>query len=268
MKNPSDFLQFSLDIAKEAGKIQMSYFGNISSIKKKSTNIDLLTNADIESENLIISKIKKAYPSHSIISEESKQINRGSEYTWIIDPLDGTTNFTHNLPIFAVSIGLIKNMNQAITGVVYNPVADKYFFAEKDRGAFLNNQKIHATSTPKLSESLLATGFPYLHDQKYDLSFDLFKDFYDKTRGLRRLGSAALDLCFVAMGRFDGFYEFNLYPWDICAGALIAYEAGALVTDWDGKKMPHDGSRILCANKNIHSEMIAVLKKKKYSIFY
>ena len=246
----------------------MSYFGNISSIKKKSTNIDLLTNADIESEKFIISEIKKTYPTHSIISEESNKINNDSKYTWIIDPLDGTTNFVHNLPIFAVSIALLKRDSDIQCGVVFNPAANKCFYAEKDKGAFLNNKNISTTSTSKLDESLLATGFPYLHDDKYDLSFDLFKDFYDRTRGLRRLGSAALDLCFVAMGRFDGFYEFNLHPWDICAGALIADEAGALVTDWNGGKMPHNGSRVLCANKNIHREMVAILSQKRYSIFY
>ena len=226
MKNQSEFLSFSLDLAKKTGELQLSYFGNISSLDRKSTNIDLVTNADIESENLIISKIKKAYPKHSIVSEEADSIINNSEYTWIIDPLDGTTNFTHNLPIFAVSIALKKG-NEMLSGVVFNPAADKCFYAEKDKGAFLNDKKISPTSTSKLSDCLLATGFPYLHDKKYDISFDLFKDFYDRTRGLRRLGSAALDLCFVAMGRFDGFYEFNLHPWDICAGALIAYEAGA-----------------------------------------
>ena len=267
MKNKSEFLSFALDLAKKAGEIHLSFFGNISSLKKKSTSIDLLTNADIESEKFIISEIKKNYPTHSILSEESHKINNDSEYTWIIDPLDGTTNFAHNLPIFAVSIALKKN-NDILCGVVFNPAADKCFYAEKDKGAFLNNKKISPTSTSKLGDCLLATGFPYLHDDRYNLSFDLFKEFYDRTRGLRRLGAAALDLCFVAMGRFDGFYEFNLHPWDIAAGALIAHEAGALVTDWNGEKMPHDGSRVLCANKSIHGEMIDVLNQKKYSIFY
>ena len=246
----------------------MSYFGNISSIKKKSTNIDLLTNADTESENLIISKIKKKYPSHSIISEERKKINRDSEYTWIIDPLDGTTNFAHNLPIFAVSIGLIRNMKQVISGVVYNPAADKCFYAEYQKGAYLNGSIISPSNTMLLSDSLLATGFPYLHDTKYDLSFEIFKDFYDTTHGIRRLGAAALDLCFVAMGRFDGFYEYNLNSWDICAGSLIAHEAGCKVTDWNGNRCPHNGERILCSNKKIHREMMSILMKEKYKVFY
>ena len=140
MKDQSEFLSFSLDLAKKTGELQLSYFGNISSLDRKSTNIDLVTNADIESENLIISRIKKAYPEHSIISEETDSIINNSEYTWIIDPLDGTTNFTHNLPIFAVSIALKKG-NEMLSGVVFNPAADKCFYAEKDKGAFLNDKK-------------------------------------------------------------------------------------------------------------------------------
>ena len=267
MNSKSEFLSFALDLARKAGKIQLSYFGNLSSLKKKSTSIDLLTNADIESEKLIISEIQKKYPTHSILSEESNQIKKDSEYQWIIDPLDGTTNFVHNLPIFAVSIAL-KVKNQILCGVVYNPAADRCFYAEKNKGAFLNNNKIFSSKNKTLSDSLLVTGFPYLHDEKYHLSFNIFKEFYDQTRGVRRLGAAALDLCFVAMGRFDGFYEFNLNPWDICAGALIAHEAGALVTDWNGDMLTHDGNRILCANRNIHPLMIDILNSDKYSIFY
>ena len=216
----------------------MSYFGNISSLEKKSTNIDLVTNADVESENYIIKSIQKQFPTHSIISEENGSISKKKEYTWVIDPLDGTTNFAHNLPIFSVSIGLIKN-KEIICGVVYNPAADKCFYAEKKKGAYLNDKKIYVSSSTTLSDSLLVTGFPYLHDSKYDLSFELFKDFYDRTRGMRRLGAASLDLCFVGMGRFDGYYEFSLKPWDICAGALILEEAGGVVTDWNNAEYPN-----------------------------
>ena len=218
MNHQSEYLKFTLNLAKEAGKIQLSYFGNISSVDTKSTNVDLVTNADIESEKLIISEIKKKYPQHSILSEEADSITNNSQYTWIIDPLDGTTNFAHNLPIFAVSIAL-KKANETICGVVFNPAANKCFYAERNKGAFLDEKKIRPRSTSNLSNCLIVTCFPYLHDIKYDLSFVLFKEFYDRTRGLRRLGAAALDLCFVAMGRFDAFYEFNLQPWDICAGA-------------------------------------------------
>ena len=246
----------------------MKYFGNITSTKKKSTNIDLVTKADIESEEYIINQINKEYPNHSILAEESGSITNENEYLWVIDPLDGTTNFSHNLPIFAVSIGLVKKNKGTICGVVYNPAADKCFYAEYKKGAFLNNTPIKCTSSKTLSDSLLSTGFPYLRDNRYDLSFEIFKEFYDKTRGLRRLGAAALDLCFVAMGRFDGFYEYELKVWDICAGSLIATEAGARVTDWDNSEMPSDGSRILATNGLIHNEMIEILTKRKYNIYF
>lgn len=266
MTDFTEFLHFAIDTAKAAGKIQMPYFGNISSVEKKSNNIDLLTNADTESEKYIISKIKSNFPSHSIISEESNNHIKESDYTWVVDPLDGTTNFAHNLPIFAVSIAL-KKKNKIICGVVHNPAVDKCFYAEEKKGAFLNDIKISPSNTDTLSESLLATGFPYEHDEKYDTSFKIFKDFYDRTRGLRRLGAAALDLCFVAMGRFDGFYEYNLNSWDICAGTLIAYESGCKLSNWNGDSLPHDGSKILCTNGRIHNQMIDILNQDKYKIF-
>jgi len=268
LKNPSSFLKFAINIAKEAGAIQMKYFGHISNIEKKSTNIDLLTNADKESEAFIIKEIQKKYPEHSILSEECGSLDTKSEYLWVIDPLDGTTNFSHNLPIFAVSIGLVHKGNKTLCGVVYNPAANKCFYAEYNKGAFLDGKRIKPTSSITLSDSLLVTGFPYLHDSKYDLSFEIFKDFYDRTRGLRRLGAAALDLCFVAMGRFDGYYEYGLESWDMCAGALIAEEAGGKVTDWDNSKLPHDGSRILATNALIHQEMVKILTEDKYKLFY
>jgi len=262
-----DFLEFAIKLAKNTGKIQMSYFGNISSIDNKSSKIDLLTEADKKSEDYILNEIKNKYPSHSILSEECGLINKNSKYKWIIDPLDGTTNFVHNLPIFAVSIGLQKN-DQTICAVVYNPAADKCFYAYDNQPAYLNNTIINVTNTKNINNCLLATGFPYLHDSRYDLSFEIFKEFYDITRGLRRLGAAALDLCFVAMGRFDGFYEYELNPWDTCAGALIVKQAGGIVTDWDNNKLDINNGRILASNKKIHDSMISILNKKKYKLFF
>ena len=246
----------------------MEYFGKITAFKKKSSNIDFVTKADIESEKYIINQITRKYPNHSILAEESGDTFNESEYLWVIDPLDGTTNFTHNLPIFSVSIGLVKKNIGTVCAVVFNPSADKCFYAEYKKGAFLNNAPIKCTSSKTLSDSLLSTGFPYLRDNRYDLSFEIFKEFYDKTRGIRRLGAAALDLCFVAMGRFDGFYEYELKAWDICAGSLIAIEAGAKVTDWDNSKLPIDGSRILATNGLIHDEMVNILDNKRFKIFY
>jgi len=193
--------------------------------------------------------------------------DKNSDFRWVIDPLDGTTNFVHNLPIFAVSIGL-QYKEKTILGVVYNPAADKMFYASNNNGAYLNEEIINISSSNTLSDSLIVTGFPYIHDKKWDVSFDIFKTIYSKTRGVRRLGAAALDLCFVAMGRFEGFYEFNLKPWDICAGSIIAKEAGAKVTDWNDKTLPFSGKRILATNGKIHNEMVNILTSKEVDIFY
>ena len=259
--NHPEMLEFAIETAKGAGNILMTHFGKISSFKRKSTDIDLLTIADTESESFILNQIKAAYPLHHIISEESVLIENNSEYRWVIDPLDGTTNFVHNLPIFAISMGLQYN-KETILGVVYNPAADKCFFAEKNGGAFLNGESIHISSTNTLSNSLLVTGFPYIHDDKWEIGFDLFRELYGKTQGIRRLGAAALDFCFVAMGRFEGFWEFGLQPWDVCAGALILKEAGGKVTDWDESPMPFSGKRVLATNGHIHREMLNTLGRE------
>ena len=267
MLSTSKVLDFITPISVQAGRILNKSFGKIQYIKDKSTAIDLCTNADIESERFIVDSILKEFPSHSIIAEEGHEKLTNSDYRWIIDPLDGTTNYVHNLPIFSVSIGL-QYKQETILGIVYNPAAEKLFYAIKNGGSFLNNEKIQVSSSNTLSESVLATGFPYNHDKYYDVSFSIFKDFYDKTQGLRRLGVASLDLCFVAMGRFDGFYEFNLKPWDICAGAIIAREAGANCCDWDNSPLPFSGCRVLCSNSLIHKEMTSVLNQDKYKFFY
>tara|TARA_B100000945_G_scaffold83742_1_gene64764 strand:- start:143 stop:943 length:801 start_codon:yes stop_codon:yes gene_type:complete len=266
MQDLSEHLNFTKEIAFDAGKILSKHFGNISSINKKSTSIDLVTNADIESEALIVNSIQKKFPNDSIMAEESDTKESSSDFKWIIDPLDGTTNFVHNLPIFAVSIGL-QYKNETVLGVVYNPAADKMFFASRKKGAYLNDETISVSSSNTLSNSLIVTGFPYLQDNKWDNSFIIFKEFYSKTQGVRRLGAAALDLCFVAMGRFEVFYEFNLKPWDICAGAIIAEESGAKVTDWDGSKYPSSGERIIASNGYVHDEALNVIRKNNFNFF-
>jgi len=253
------FLDFALETTKSAGNILLNHFGKISSFQKKSSDIDLLTKADTESEAFILDQIDTQYPNHHIIAEESPFKKGNSEYRWIIDPLDGTTNFVHNLPIFGVSIGLQYN-EETILGVVYNPAANKCFWAEKNGGAFLNGTPIKPTSTNTLSNSLLVTGFPYIHDARWEDSFELFKEFYRVSQGIRRLGAAALDFCFVAMGRFDGFWEYGLQPWDICAGAFILQEAGGNASNWDGSILPFSGERILATNGHIHKEMIKTIQ--------
>jgi myo-inositol-1(or 4)-monophosphatase len=265
----SEFEVFAINTATSAGEVLISYYGSIDHVDNKSTEIDLLTRADLESEKLIISAIKNTFPNHDIISEESDLELADSDFCWIIDPLDGTTNFVHSLPIFAVSIGLQYN-GETVVGVVYNPVYKQCFHASLKGKAFLNDKVIHTTSTNTLNESLLATGFPYIHDDKWSASFQLFQDFYSRTQGLRRLGAASLDFCFVAMGRFDGFYEFNLKPWDVCAGDLILREAGGKTSDWDGvSSMPFSGERLLASNSNLHESMSRVLMQDKYrKVFY
>ena len=259
--NHTDMLEFAKLTAKQAGSILIQHFGKISSIERKSTDIDLLTIADTDSEAYILDRIKTTYPQHHIIAEESNITEGNSDYRWVIDPLDGTTNFVHSLPIFAVSMGLQYN-EETILGVVYNPAADKCFWAEKNSGAFLNDKPIYITSTNTLSNSLLVTGFPYIHDDRYEKCFDLFKELYGRTQGIRRLGAAALDFCFVAMGRFEGFWEFGLQPWDVCAGALILEEAGGMVTDWDGSPMPFSGKRILATNGHVRTEMKKIMENE------
>lgn len=261
--NHAEFLDFTIATAKEAGAILMEHFGNISTVEKKSSNIDLLTIADTASEEFIINKIRTEFPGHQIIAEESHLTAGSSDYRWVIDPLDGTTNFVHTLPIFAVSIGL-QYKEETILGVVYNPAADKCFYAEKGKGAFLNGKLITVSSCTTLGDSLLVTGFPYIHDERWERGFEIFKTLYGKTRGIRRLGAAAMDFCFVAMGRFDGFWEFGLQPWDICAGALILEEAGGKTTDWDGSPLPFTGERVLATNKILHVDFERILSEKIY----
>ena len=211
---------FAIETAKSAGEVLMSYFGKLTDVDTKSTDIDLVTKADMDAEKIITQSIKKEFPQHNIIAEENDFHKIDSDFCWVIDPLDGTTNFVHTLPIFAVSIGL-QYKDETILGVVFNPAYNQCFHATLNGGAFLNNTPINTSSTDTLSKSLLVTGFPYIHDEKWRISFSLFEDFYSRNQGMRRLGAAALDFCFVAMGRFDGFYEFNLKPWDVCAGDLI-----------------------------------------------
>tara|TARA_B100000700_G_scaffold316012_1_gene404851 strand:- start:266 stop:1066 length:801 start_codon:yes stop_codon:yes gene_type:complete len=258
------FKDFAIETAKSSGEILMTYFNSKYAIKKKSS-VDLVTKADIESENNIIDSIKKNFPEHGIIAEESNLINHNSEFKWIIDPLDGTTNFVHSLPIFAISIAL-QYKNQTVLGVVYNPAYNKCFWAIKNHGAYENKTKISVSKTDNLIDSLLVTGFPYNHNKSWDKSFELFHEFYSKTQGIRRLGAASLDFCFVAMGRFEGFYEFNLKPWDVCAGDLICREAGGKTSDWAGNEMPFSGSNIIASNNFIHKKILEVINQKKYDI--
>jgi myo-inositol-1(or 4)-monophosphatase len=255
-------LDKTVEIAKEAGGIIKDGFGKKLSIEFKTDKANLLTNIDKAAEKVIIDFIKKEYPTHSIIAEESGKNINSSEYTWVIDPLDGTTNFAHSLPIFAVSIGLQKG-KETILGVIYDVMRDVIFFAERGAGTFANDMKISVSDNSNLDESVLVTGFSYDRKDEYRDAVKLFGSFLPKTRAVRRLGSAAMDFCFVASGVFDGFWEANLSPWDVCAGMLIVEEAGGQITDFHNKPITMYSNQYLATNGKVHDEMIKIMQDIK-----
>lgn len=248
-----------LEISQIAGEIVREGFGKNFQIEYKTNEKNLVTEIDKKSEKAILEYISKKYPNHAILSEESGEHKNDSEYLWIIDPLDGTTNFAHGLPIFSVSIGLMKK-NEIVAGVVYDVMQNIFYSAEKGSGAFANGNKITVSNNDNLELSVLVTGFPYNVADNPDYAFERFTTLTKKARAVRRLGSAALDLCYVAKGVFDGFWEVSLFPWDICAGKLLVLEAGGSVTDFNGKEISVFAKQILASNKKIHQQMIDGLK--------
>jgi myo-inositol-1(or 4)-monophosphatase len=248
-----------IQIAKEAGSVIREGFGKNFSVEFKTNELNLVTEIDKESEKLIINFIRKNFPKHSILAEESGKLNEGSEYVWVIDPLDGTTNFAHGLPIFSVSIGVQKN-NRTIAGTVYDVMRDIIYAAEINSGAFEGSEKIFISKEENLGRSLLVTGFPYNIRENPESALEKFTAFTLRARGIRRLGSAAIDFCYTAKGVFEGFWEVHLHPWDICAGKLILEEAGGKVTGFDGNPVDIFSKKILASNGLIHQQMIDVLK--------
>ena len=243
--------------AYNGAKVLEKYFGKLKKVGKKG-KIDLVTVADIESEKIIIETIKDKFCNHSILAEECGKDESDSIYKWVIDPLDGTTNFVHNLGIFSVSIAFQKNQ-ETLFGLVLNPETGELFTAIKGQGALLNDHTIKVSNTKKISESLLVTGFPYDNKDLFEILLSRFTRCLKESQGIRRLGSAALDLCFVACGRFDGFWEQNLKPWDTAAGVLIAKEAGAIITDFSNKAYDINQNEILATNGYIHKELLNLL---------
>ncbi len=256
-----DYLDLAIKAAKEAGRIHLKYFQTDIVIEKKSSSFDLLTIADIESEKAIVSVIKDNFSSHNILAEEAKYEKTDSEFTWIIDPLDGTNNFASRLPIFCVSIALAKK-GEILLGVVYDPTRDEMFFAQKDKGAFLNGKPIQVTKLDTLKQALLITGFYYDRGKEMRRTLDDIQKFFtNQILGLRRLGAAALDLCYIASGRASGFWEFILSPWDFAAGKLLIEEAGGKVTDKEGGDFDiYKPSFIVASNAKIHDQMLAILR--------
>jgi myo-inositol-1(or 4)-monophosphatase len=255
MKN--SFKTIAVDAALGSGLFIKKSVGKVLKLSYKGRD-NIVTDVDKKCESIIIRKILSAFPGDSVLSEECGRIRGASPYKWIIDPLDGTTNFAHAFPFFCVSIGL-EVRGRAILGVVYDPVRDELFLAEEGRGASLNGRKISVSGTKRLSESFLATGFSYGFRSK-DRNIRNFRNFLTRSLAIRRAGSAALDLCYVACGRFDGFWEMDLHPWDSAAGALIVREAGGRVTRFDGSPYSHYDKNILATNFSIHRSMISVLR--------
>ncbi len=231
---------------------------NVGDIETKSQN-SLVTYVDKTAEKKIVDFLSELIPEAGFIAEEGTSDKKGEIYNWVIDPLDGTTNFIHGIPTYCVSIGLLKE-KELIAGVVYEPNRDEMFYAWKDGGAFLNGQSISVSSTDKLSDSLLATGFPYYDYKRLEAYMDILKWLMHNSRGVRRIGSAAIDLAYVACGRFEAFYEYSLNPWDVAAGALIVREAGGSVTDFEGGDNYLFGREIIASNKHMEAELLDKIK--------
>jgi myo-inositol-1(or 4)-monophosphatase len=240
--------------ARAAGRIHLKRMNHIS-IANKSNVIDLVTEADRESEAAVIEVLRRAFPTHAILAEESGVSGDSSEHRWIIDPLDGTTNFAHGYPQFCISIAY-ERRGRLQSAVVFDAFKREMFVAHRGRGARLNGRPIRVTRTPTLANSLLVTGFPYDRRERRRYYLTFWEAFMMRTHGVRRTGSAALDLAWVACGRVDAFWEFGLKPWDVAAGALLVDEAGGRVTNMDGSRLDLAGAQILASNRRVHREMI------------
>jgi myo-inositol-1(or 4)-monophosphatase len=248
-----EFVPQISEIAREAGALLMGFFHRRVKIEYKG-DADLVTEADRTSENLILERIRKQWPSHEVIGEEGARVETGGDYRWYVDPLDGTTNFAHGFPVFCVSLGLtFKGQRQA--AVVYDPTRDELFAAERGKGAVLNGTTIAVSKTPKLQQSLVATGFPS-HKRHKNPNIYFYHQLTLRSHGVRRAGSAALDLTSVAAGRLDGFWEFNLNAWDTAAGILIVEEAGGQVSGFRGEELAVTDRDVVASNRLIHGELL------------
>ena len=241
------------EIAREAGSLLMGYFHRRVKIEYKG-EADLVTEADRASENLILERIRAYWPTHDVIGEEGAKIETGGDYRWYVDPLDGTTNFAHSSPVFCVSLGLAFQ-GKRHAAVLYDPTRDELFAAERGKGAFLNGQRIEVSKIAKLGQSLVSTGFPS-HKRHKNPNIYFYHQLTLRTHGVRRAGSAALDLASVACGRYEGFWEFNLNAWDTAAGILIVEEAGGKVTGFQGQPLAITDRDVLASNGLIHAELL------------
>jgi myo-inositol-1(or 4)-monophosphatase len=255
----TEIMDFTQNLARQAGKLLIAKFTEQHQIHYKGT-IDLVTEADKMSEELILAEISRRYPDHGILSEESAQKNEQATMRWIIDPLDGTTNYAHGFPFFCVSIALEKE-GDVVLGVVYDPIRDELFAAERESGAYLNGKNLQVSNVNDLSHSLLATGFPYDIRVSPDNNLNFFSAMAKKAQAIRRPGAAALDLAYLAAGRIDGFWELKLKPWDTAAGCLLVTEAGGVISDMTGGPWHLDSPDLLASNGLIQEQMMDVIQK-------
>jgi myo-inositol-1(or 4)-monophosphatase len=253
-------INVAIEAAKEAGKILMNNLGklSVSQIANKQ-QFDFVTEVDKESEKQIIEIIKSTYPSHKIFAEETQKDDIGG-YRWIIDPLDGTTNYIHSYPIFSVSIGLELD-GEIILGVVFDPNKDEMFVAEKGKGAYLNGLRIYVSKVDDPAKALFTTGFPFRSKEYIDDYMSSFKELFYLISGVRRCGSAALDLSYLAAGRCDGFWEIGLSPWDIAAGYILIKEAGGKITDFSGGHFPLETGNVIATNGIFHNDIVKSVHK-------
>ncbi|MFW6134101.1 MAG: inositol monophosphatase family protein [Elusimicrobiota bacterium] len=251
------YFKVAYRIVKKAGELLLKNFRGKREVTYKG-RIDLVTEMDTKSENMIVSRLKKKFPEHGIMSEEREPENTDSKYTWIIDPLDGTTNYTHGFGLWGVSVALKEKEQGIVLGLVYAPYLNEYYYTVKGGGAYLNGKKIKVSETEKLEKSMVATGFPYDIKQSHD-NIEYFNRFLLKARAVRRPGSAAIDLCSVASGIFDGFWEMKLFPWDMAAGSIIVSEAGGKITDFKGDAFNPFKKTILATNGIIHEQMKVII---------
>lgn len=255
----SDILQFTEAVARQAGAILQEGYGNVRHVQHKGA-IDLVTEFDKRSEELILSAIQREFPDYAILAEESGRNAAVSEYQWVIDPLDGTTNFAHGIPIFCVTIALLKN-DFPILGVTYDPLRNETFSAEAGCGATLNGHPIHVTARDTLGQAVISTGFPYDLRTNPRNNLDQFVQFQLRTQAVRHLAAAALDCAWTAMGRLDGYWEFGVQPWDIAAGVLLVQEAAGRVTSVGGDPYFVSNDSILVSNGLLHEQMLTVLRQ-------
>jgi len=252
------YLNIAIEIAREAGGLLLRHFRQPLEITYKRRS-DLVTEVDRKSETLIVERLRAYFPGHAIVAEEGGGQKTGSDYCWFVDPLDGTTNFANGFPIFAVTLGLAYR-GEVVAGVVFDPTRDELFTVERGAGAFLNGQRLHVSNNGDLAECLVATGFPPFATN-HDLNVEFYFRFTELTHGIRRAGSAALDLCSVAAGHFDGFWELKLNPWDKAAGTLLVAEAGGQVSGITGRPFNLLGDDIFASNGLVHDQMLRVFSE-------